>query len=244
MDFDDWEEYENEYRENKRITKYTLFYLFLATILIVEVVAILVSVFNLQPSQSVEDKNRQVEYITSELLYDDTVSMLFPPHYCQTDVRWKDLSYGSGTVETHGYGLTCAAWYISYATHDFEYVVDDLLEEVGNSCLEGDLNDMGKFCEYLESEYDVVTTNQIWDVERAKELLKNGYMLFASMDGQLMSGYRSYQGHIVLVYLMQDGNMYVMDPGDSSFNVPIPEKRFDEVFTSEYFYGITTNIDS
>lgn len=69
-------------------------------------------------------------------------------------------------------------------------------------------------------------------------------MLFASMDGQLMPGYRSYQGHIVIVYLKQGNSIYVMDPGDSSFNIPISEQRFDEVFLGEYFYGVTTNIDS
>lgn len=161
MDFDDWEDYRYEYEEEKRITWYTVFYWFLATILAVEAVAIFVSVFNSQPSQAVEDKNRQVENITSELLYDSQLSVSFPSHYCQTDPRWKDLPYASGTVETHGCGLTCAAWYVSYVTQDFEYGVDDLLEEVGNSCLEGGVNDMGKFCEYLESEYNVVATDQI-----------------------------------------------------------------------------------
>lgn len=244
MDFDDWQDYEYEYTEKKRITWYTVFYIFLATILVVEVVAIVVSASNSRPSKAVEDKNNQVEEITSELLYDSQLSMSFPSHYCQNDARWKNLSYSSGTVETYGCGLTCVAWYISYITQDFEYGVDDLLNEVGNSCLDDDVNDMGKFCEYLESEYNIVATEQIWEVEEAKQLLENGYMLFASMDGQLMLGYRNYQGHIVLVYLKQDGNIYVMDPGDSSFNVPISEQRFDEVFTGEYFYGVTTNIDS
>ena len=232
-DLEDWEELQHsEYNKKRSLSRYCKFLLFLFVVFLLEVVAVLISLCN-QPSVSKLEVPNVVEVNDSE-------STKYPYHYTQTDPRWKDLPYASGTVETHGCGLTCAAWYVSYVTQDFEYGVDDLLEEVGNSCLEGDVNDMGKFCEYLESEYNVVATDQIWGVEKAKELLENGYMLFASMDGQLMPGYRSYQGHIVIVYLKQGNSIYVMDPGDSSFNIPISEQRFDEVFLGEYFYGVTT----
>lgn len=186
------------------------------------------------------DVESQVEQeLERDVTVYDTPLVSDPPHYTQTDERWKDLPYSSGTVETYGCGLTAAASYVSYILQDPNYTVVNLYNEVGNSCLTGGVNDMGKFCQYLSSTYGVGCSEQYWSTDRAKKDLSNGCCLFASVSGSIEEGYRSYGGHVVLVYKWDDRGIWISDPGDSSFEVPISEERFDQVFNGQYFYSLS-----
>lgn len=229
---DEWDEYDICEKDKDSVVKYKMLLVFLIAVFIFEIVFF---VYCYREASDMLDKPAYVSDNSSEV-YDSMPDS--PPHYVQTDPLWSGYPYGSGTVETHGCGLTCVASYISYITNDSSYQVDDLLKEVGNDCLTADVNDMGKFCDFLKSEYLVECTTQLWILDTAKDYLKNGYMLFASMEGTLMDGYRDYEGHIVLVYRWDEDGIWVMDPGDSTFNSPLTEDQFDSVFRGEYFYAI------
>ena len=171
----------------------------------------------------------------------NSARMDVPPHYLQMDPRWKNLKYSEGTVETYGCGLTCAAAYVSYVTQDPEFGVDDMLHLVGDTCLTAGVNDMGKFCDFLTCTYGTKHTGQFWIPEDAIAYLDKGYMLFASLEGSILEGYRSYEGHIVLIYKHDSKGIWIMDPGDETFNVPIDEKVFCDVFSGQYFYAVRTH---
>lgn len=229
---DEWDEYDIYEKDKDSVVKYKLLLYLLAAVLLFELW------FALQCYKETSNMLNQPAYVpdSSSEVYDSIPDS--PPHYVQTDPLWSGYPYGSGTVETHGCGLTCVASYISYITNDSSYQVDDLLKEVGNTCLTADVNDMGKFCDFLESKYLVDCTAQLWILDTAKDYLRDGYMLFASMEGTLLDGYRSYEGHIVLVYEWNKDGIWIMDPGDSTFNSPLTEDQFDSVFKGEYFYAI------
>lgn len=229
---DEWDEYDIYEKDKDSVVKYKLLLYLLAAVLLFELW------FVLQCYKETSNMLNQPAYVpdSSSEVYDSIPDS--PPHYVQTDPLWSGYPYGSGTVETHGCGLTCVASYISYITNDSSYQVDDLLKEVGNTCLTADVNDMGKFCDFLESKYLVDCTAQLWILDTAKDYLRDGYMLFASMEGTLLDGYRSYEGHIVLVYEWNEDGIWIMDPGDLTFNSPLTEDQFDSVFKGEYFYAI------
>lgn len=187
------------------------------------------------------DSEFEKEVENREVVVKDEPVVCDPPHYVQMDERWKDLPYSKGTVETYGCGLTAAASYVSYVLQDPNYTVQSLYSEVGDSCLTGDVNDMRKFCQYISATYGVSCSDQYWDVSRAKADLQSGMCLFASVSGSIEEGYRNYGGHVVLIYKWDDQGIWISDPGDPSFEVPISEERFDTVFQGQYFYSLCYN---
>ena len=188
--------------------------------------------------QGFSDATNQALEDVADLVIYDPPSVSQPPHYVQTDPQWKDLPYSSGTIESHGCGLTACASYLCYALQDPNYNVASLYNEVGNSCLTGGVNDMGKFCQYISSTYGVSCSEQYWDTARAIQDLRDGKCLFASIVGSIEEGYRYYGGHVVLIYKIDESGIWISDPGDPSFNVPISEGRFHSAFYGSYFYSV------
>lgn len=188
--------------------------------------------------EGVSDASIQAFEDVADIVVYDTPSVSQPPHYVQTDPQWKDLPYSSGTIESHGCGLTACASYLCYALQDPNYNVASLYNEVGNSCLTGDVNDMGKFCQYISSTYGISCSEQYWDTARAVQDLRDGKCLFASIVGSIEEGYRYYGGHVVLIYKIDESGVWISDPGDETFNVPISEGRFHSAFYGSYFYSV------
>ena len=163
-----------------------------------------------------------------------------PSYMIQYDDKWRYEPYAGSTMEMSGCGLVAAASFLGYYLDDPEYDAMDLYREVGDSCLTNGVNDMRKFCQYLESEYDVEWVDQFWKVEYAEEYLCNGYCLFASIHSKQLvpDGKCYYDGHIVLVYEWDDEGIWVIDPADASVTYPISKERFEQVFSGEYFYAV------
>ena len=166
-----------------------------------------------------------------------------PIHYVQTNGAWKDLPYSEGTIETYGCGLTAAATYISWITHDSSYTPETLYNAVGDSCLTDGVNDMRKFCKYISDNYPVTCSDQLWDIDDAAMRAINGDCLFASVKGSLKEGHREYGGHIVLIYRIDANGVWIADPGDSTYTGVMSFDRFYEVLGNEdnYFYALTLN---
>ena len=132
---------------------------------------------------------------------DEAVSSV--PVYLQTDERWGGLPYATfdGTVSTHGCGLTCAAMAYSWFEQE-DFTPADLLNAVGNTCVDewAGVNDMTKFCEWMQGQDPTLGFTVIYDdMDRALEDVHWGRLVFASMDGELVPGGKSYGGHIVLL---------------------------------------------
>ena len=163
-----------------------------------------------------------------------------PSYMIQYDDRWRYEPYAGSTMEMSGCGLVAAASFLGYYLDDPEYDAMDLYGEVGDSCLTNGVNDMRKFCQYLEAEYGVEWVDQFWKVEYAEEYLCNGYCLFASIHSKQLvpDGKCYYDGHIVLVYEWDDQGIWVIDPADASVTYPISKGRFEQVFSGEYFYAV------
>lgn len=167
-------------------------------------------------------------------------NMQSPGYMIQYDDAWRHEPYAGSTMEMSGCGLVAAASFLGYYLDDPEYNAMDLFSEVGNSCLTNGVNDMRKFCQYLEDEYGVEWVDQFWKVEYAEEYLCNGYCLFASIHSKQLvpDGKCYYDGHIVLVYEWDDQGIWVIDPADASVTYPISKERFEQVFSGEYFYAV------
>lgn len=196
---------------------------------------------NGQENEVKEDKveeHHQVE--ASDLSLNDPD---YPIHYVQTNEAWKDLPYSEGTIETYGCGLTAAATYISWITHDASYTPETLYRQVGNSCLTDGVNDMRKFCSYISANYPVTCSYQLWNIDEAAKYGIDGSCLFASVKGKLEEGHREYGGHIVLIYRIDDKGVWISDPGDSTYTGVMSFDRFYEVFGNgdSYFYALTLN---
>ena len=163
-----------------------------------------------------------------------------PKYMIQYDDAWRYEPYAGSTMEMSGCGLVAAASFLGYYLDDPEYNAMDLFSEVGDSCLTNGVNDMRKFCQYLEAEYGVEWVDQFWKVEYAEEYLCNGYCLFASIHSKQLvpDGRCYYDGHIVLVYEWDDQGIWVIDPADASVTYPISKERFEQVFSGEYFYAV------
>lgn len=138
------------------------------------------------------------------------------PLYLQTDPRWSSVSYSTGTIESHGCGLVSAAIATSYLTG--ECITPDLLSEsAGDAFLSSGLNDSDSICRWLSEHYGFQWSGEKWLLQDAIQMLDEGYVVLASMEGQL--GEENYGGHIVLLYEHTDDDcFYLRDPfsGDNS----------------------------
>lgn len=138
------------------------------------------------------------------------------PLYLQTDPQWSGDQYSSGTIESHGCGLVSAAIAASYLLD--EDITPDLLSMyAGDAFLSGSLNDSDAICRWLSEHYGFQWSGEKWLFQDAVQMLDDGYVVLASMEGQL--GEESYGGHIVLLYEHTDDDcFYLRDPfsGDNS----------------------------
>lgn len=150
------------------------------------------------------------------IIKDDTAKPSLVPLYLQTDTQWSSVSYSTGTIESHGCGLVSAAIATSYLTG--ECITPDLLSEsAGDAFLSSGLNDSDSICRWLSEHYGFQWSGEKWLLQDAVQMLDEGYVVLASMKGQL--GEENYGGHIVLLYEHTDDDcFYLRDPfsGDNS----------------------------
>lgn len=150
------------------------------------------------------------------IIEDDTAKPSLVPLYLQTDTQWSSVSYSTGTIESHGCGLVSAAIATSYLTG--ECITPDLLSEsAGDAFLSSGLNDSDAICRWLSEHYGFQWSGEKWLLQDAVQMLDDGYVVLASMEGQL--GEENYGGHIVLLYEHTDDDcFYLRDPfsGDNS----------------------------
>lgn len=150
------------------------------------------------------------------IIKDDTAKPSLVPLYLQTDTQWSSVSYSTGTIESHGCGLVSAAIATSYLTG--ECITPDLLSEsAGDAFLSSGLNDSDSICRWLSEHYGFQWSGEKWLLQDAVQMLDEGYVVLASMEGQL--GEENYGGHIVLLYEHTDDDcFYLRDPfsGDNS----------------------------
>ena len=138
------------------------------------------------------------------------------PLYLQTDPQWSGDQYSSGTIESHGCGLVSAAIAASYLL-DKDITPDLLSQYAGGAFLSSGLNDSDVICRWLSEHYCLQWTGEKWLLQDAVQMLDEGYVVLASMKGQL--GEENYGGHIVLLYEHTDDDcFYLRDPfsGDNS----------------------------
>ena len=138
------------------------------------------------------------------------------PLYLQTDPQWSGDQYSSGTIESHGCGLTSAAIATSYLL-DEDIMPDILSMSAGDAFLSDGLNDSDVICRWLSEHYGFQWSGEKWLLQDAVKMLDEGYVVLASMEGQL--GEENYGGHIVLLYEHTDDDcFYLRDPfsGDNS----------------------------
>ena len=138
------------------------------------------------------------------------------PLYLQTDPQWSGDQYSSGTIESHGCGLVSAAIAASYLL-DEDITPDLLSSAAGDAFLSSGLNDSDVICRWLSEYYGFQWSGEKWFLEDAIQMLDEGYVVLASMEGQL--GEENYGGHIVLLYEHTDDDcFYLRDPfsGDNS----------------------------
>lgn len=116
--------------------------------------------------------------------------------WLQDDPQWAHVPYAGGTVGDSGCGLVCAAMALEYMT--LQRVTPlQLADYVGDSCLTDGVNDMGKFCQYIEeeyTEYGIESTGQMWRIDDAMALVRDGWLVFFGMSGEL--GDSEYDGHV------------------------------------------------
>lgn len=121
------------------------------------------------------------------------------PVYLQADERWGGLSYAGEDLAASGCGLTCAAmaWEWLYGQ---TCTPAQMLGFVGESCLTDGVNDMEKFCRWMNANDQALGYTPIHDnADDALDEAAGGWMVFCSLTGQLRDGGKSYDGHIVLL---------------------------------------------
>lgn len=184
-----------------------------------------------------ETQERQEAREQSQIVVRDTPAPE-PPLYYQADERWGGLPYATadGCVAESGCGLCCAAMAASYLTGE-EITPPVLLNLVGNRCIDGGVNHMGRFCEELQALYEF-EYRDLWTLEDAESHLRDGWMLFAGMEGAVYEGGKEYGGHVLLIWKCDEEDVYIRDPDDPTLQAPISWERFRAIEWGSYFYAI------
>lgn len=150
------------------------------------------------------------------IVEDEPVKSHSVPLYLQTDQQWSGDQYSSGIIESHGCGLVSAAIATSYLL-DEDITPDILSMSAGDAFLSNGLNDSDAICRWLSERHGLQWSGEKWLLQDAVKMLDEGYVVLASMEGQL--GEENYSGHIVLLYEHTDDDcFYLRDPfsGDNS----------------------------
>lgn len=186
----------------------------------------------------VEEQGRQEAREQSQIVVRDTPDPTEPPLYYQADERWGGLPYATADscVAESGCGLCCAAMAASYLTGE-EITPPVLLNLVGNRCIDGGVNHMGRFCEEMQDLYSI-EYRDLWTLEDAESHLRDGWMLFAGMEGAVYEGGKEYGGHVLLIWKCDEEGVYIRDPDDPNLQSPISWERFRAIEWGSYFYAI------
>lgn len=170
------------------------------------------------------------------ILYDEPASG--PPYYYQADERWGGLPYATAdsTVAESGCGLCCAAMAASYLTGE-GITPPVLLNLVGNRCIDGGMNHMGRFCEELSALYGI-EYQDLWSLDDAEEYLRAGWMIFAGMGGKVYPEGRAYGAHVLLIWHCDSEHVYIKDPDDVTFGGSVTWEQFEAIDWGSYFYAI------
>lgn len=158
------------------------------------------------------------------------------PIYIQTDERWGGLPYAGADLATSGCGLTCAAMAWEYLGGR-EWNPVQMLNAVGNSCVQDGQNYMPGFCEWMTSQDPSLNFSVLYEGrERAISDLESGRLVFGCMEGLLYEGGRDYGGHIVLLTGINDVAVTVHDPC-TAYEVSLDFDAFN-VVDWNYFISI------
>lgn len=158
------------------------------------------------------------------------------PLYTQTDERWGGLPYADADVATSGCGLTCAAMAWSYLSGE-SWTPVQMLNAVGNSCVQAGQNYMPGFCEWMRSQDGSISYSVLYEsLDRATSELGSGRLVFGAMTGRLVEDGRSYGGHIVLLTQIDGGAVTVHDPC-CSYEIALTGEEFAAV-SWDYFISI------
>lgn len=160
------------------------------------------------------------------------------PLCLQDDPQWADVPYAGSTIGEAGCGLVCASMAIKYMTLQ-DVTPLTLADAVGDSCLTAGVNDPGKFCAWIAErypEYKIEYSEISYQLGPVLDAVDDGWLAFAGMSGEL--GDESYEGHVVLIWLSEDGSYWVRDPA-SGENSQRAWTR-DELASArwKYFYTI------
>lgn len=161
-----------------------------------------------------------------------------PPMYYQADEQWGGLPYATvdGTISTHGCGLASAAMAASYLT-ETEIDPPRLLNLVGNRCISDDVNDMSKSCQELHDIYGLHYSNRLTTKDEALDYVADGWIAFAGMHGQLTDDGKSYAGHVVLIWRVDESGVWIRDPYNPALQKPLTFEQFSAVHF-DYFYAL------
>lgn len=158
--------------------------------------------------------------------------------WLQDDPQWAHVPYAGSTVGEAGCGLACAAMAIQYMTLQ-DVTPLQLADHVGDGCLTDGVNDMGKFCRYIEEtypDYGVESTGAVWELDDALALVRDGWLVFCGMSGQL--GESDYEGHVVLLWMEGDGSYWLRDPASGANSQRAWSEGELRSVGWSYFYGI------
>ena len=145
------------------------------------------------------------------VVYDDPAGPSVPI-YTQADERWGGLPYAGEDLATSGCGLTCAAMAWEYLSGE-EWTPVQMLNAVGNSCVQDGKNYMPAFCEWMRSHDESISYSVLYEsLDRVVSDLDSGRLVFGAMSGALVPGGREYSGHIVLLVRKSDAGIEVHDP--------------------------------
>lgn len=157
------------------------------------------------------------------------------PLYTQLDERWGGLPYAGGTISTSGCGLMCAAMAWEYLSGD-TWTPVQMLNAVGNSCVQEGQNYMPGLCEWMRQQDPTLDYTVLYESrERALEEAAGGRMVFACMEGALYEGGREYGGHVVLITGVGGDRVEIHDPM-TAYEVSLTLDEFDGV---EWAYFIS-----
>ncbi len=178
----------------------------LAALALVCMCALLVSmVWSAQPEQQPEEAEPELEVV-----YDEPAPTV--PLYTQLDERWGGLPYADADLATSGCGLTCAAMAWEYLSGD-TWTPVQMLNAVGNSCVQAGQNYMPGFCAWMAEQDPALDYTVIYeDRDRALRELSDGRLVFGEMQGRLVDDGREYGGHIVLLTEVEGGEVTIHDP--------------------------------
>lgn len=152
----------------------------------------------------------------------------YMPVHLQIDPQWRNTSYSTGTIESHGCGLCCLSMMVSYLDGREVYPTD--LVQYQDKFLQANVNDQDAMCKWVSEAYCLEWSGEQWGFnEHIDEMLDAGYVVMCGMEGKL--GDSEYEGHVVLVYGKTEDGYLIRDPDSAENSV--------HVFSAEELSDVT-----